>query len=116
MAALGGDGLLRPLAGALKDRDTALALIPLRTRQRPGPRARRAQGADRGGRDGRERAASGSSTWPSVDGTPFLGIASFGFDTDANRIANEAKLVKGDAVYAYAALRALLAWKPARFA
>ena len=48
-----------------------------------------------------------------VDGTPFMGIASFGFDSDANRIANEAKLVKGNAVYLYAALRALAAWKPA---
>ena len=48
-----------------------------------------------------------------VDGTPFVGIASFGFDSDANRIANEAKLVKGNAVYLYAALRALAAWKPA---
>ena len=44
-----------------------------------------------------------------VDGTPFLGIASFGFDSDANRIANEAKLVRGNAVYLYAALRALAA-------
>ena len=50
-----------------------------------------------------------------VDGTPFMGIASFGFDSDANRIANEAKLVKGNAVYLYAALRALAAWKPATF-
>jgi diacylglycerol kinase family enzyme len=50
-----------------------------------------------------------------VDGTPFLGIASFGFDSDANRIANEAKLVRGNAVYLYAALRALAAWKPAAF-
>jgi diacylglycerol kinase family enzyme len=50
-----------------------------------------------------------------VDGVPYLGIASFGFDSDANRIANEARLVKGDAVYLYAALRALAAWKPARF-
>jgi len=50
-----------------------------------------------------------------VDGAPFLGIASFGFDSDANRIANEAKLVKGNAVYLYAALRALAAWKPAAF-
>ena len=33
-----------------------------------------------------------------------MGIASFGFDSDANRIANEAKLVKGNAVYLYAAL------------
>jgi diacylglycerol kinase family enzyme len=51
----------------------------------------------------------------SVEGTPYMGIASFGFDSDANRIANEAKLIKGDAVYIYAALRALAAWKPAGF-
>src|SRR6185436_4555277 len=50
-----------------------------------------------------------------VEGTPYMGVASFGFDSDANRIANEAKLVKGDAVYVYAALRALAGWKPARF-
>jgi diacylglycerol kinase family enzyme len=45
----------------------------------------------------------------------FVGIASFGFDSEANRIANEAKLVRGNAVYLYAALRALAAWKPAAF-
>ena len=50
-----------------------------------------------------------------VNGRRFLGIASCGFDSDANRIANEARLVKGNLVYAYAALRALAAWKPARF-
>ena len=50
----------------------------------------------------------------SVGDSPFLGIASFGFDSDANRIANEAKWVRGNAVYLYAALRALAAWKPAR--
>jgi diacylglycerol kinase family enzyme len=44
-----------------------------------------------------------------------MGIASFGFDSDANRIANEARLVRGNAVYLYAALRALAAWKPATF-
>jgi YegS/Rv2252/BmrU family lipid kinase len=50
-----------------------------------------------------------------VNGGRFLCIASLGFDSDANRIANEAKLVRGNLVYAYAALRALAAWKPARF-
>jgi YegS/Rv2252/BmrU family lipid kinase len=45
----------------------------------------------------------------------FLCIASFGFDSEANRIANEAKIIRGQLVYAYAALRALAAWKPARF-
>jgi YegS/Rv2252/BmrU family lipid kinase len=50
-----------------------------------------------------------------VDGKRFLGIASCGFDSDANRIANETKWIKGRLVYAYAALRALAAWKPATF-
>lgn len=45
----------------------------------------------------------------------FLCIASCGFDSDANRIANEARWVRGPLVYAYAALRALAVWKPARF-
>src|SRR3954454_12462459 len=50
-----------------------------------------------------------------VNGRRFLGIASCGFDSDANRIANEARFIKGNLVYVYAALRALAAWKPARF-
>jgi YegS/Rv2252/BmrU family lipid kinase len=45
----------------------------------------------------------------------FLCIASCGFDSDANRIANEARFIRGSAVYAYAALRALAGWKPATF-
>jgi YegS/Rv2252/BmrU family lipid kinase len=49
-----------------------------------------------------------------VNGKPFLGIASVGFDSEANRIANESRL-GGNLVYAYAALRALAAWRPARF-
>ena len=45
----------------------------------------------------------------------FIGIASLGFDSDANRIANEAPARLGALVYVYGALRALIAWKPARF-
>ncbi|HTD10035.1 MAG TPA: diacylglycerol kinase family protein [Solirubrobacteraceae bacterium] len=45
----------------------------------------------------------------------FVGIASVGFDSDANRIANEAPAWLGGLVYAYGALRALAAWRPARF-
>jgi YegS/Rv2252/BmrU family lipid kinase len=48
-------------------------------------------------------------------GRTFIGIASCGFDSEANRIANETKVVRGNLVYAYGALRALSAWKPARF-
>jgi YegS/Rv2252/BmrU family lipid kinase len=48
-------------------------------------------------------------------GRAFIGIASVGFDSDANRIANEAPSWLGGQVYAYAALRALISWKPATF-
>jgi YegS/Rv2252/BmrU family lipid kinase len=47
--------------------------------------------------------------------TAFIGIASLGFDSDANRIANEAPARLGALVYVYGALRALIAWKPATF-
>lgn len=50
-----------------------------------------------------------------VGGRAFVGIASVGFDSEANRIANEAPPRLGNLVYAYGALRALLAWKPVRF-
>jgi len=52
---------------------------------------------------------------PGGRGRTFVGIASVGFDSDANRIANEAPPWLGGLVYAYGALRALLAWRPARF-
>jgi len=51
----------------------------------------------------------------SGDPRAFVGIASVGFDSEANRVANEAPSWLGGAVYLYGALRALLAWKPARF-
>jgi YegS/Rv2252/BmrU family lipid kinase len=47
---------------------------------------------------------------------PYIGVASLGFDSDANRIANEAPARLGQLVYVYGALRALAAWKPAEFA
>ena len=56
-----------------------------------------------------------SSTAAQSIGRAFVGIASAGFDSDANRIANEAPPWLGGVVYAYAALRALVAWRPARF-
>jgi YegS/Rv2252/BmrU family lipid kinase len=50
-----------------------------------------------------------------VNGRAFVGIASAGFDSDANRIANEAPAWLGNLVYAYGAMRALASWRPAHF-
>jgi YegS/Rv2252/BmrU family lipid kinase len=50
-----------------------------------------------------------------VNSRTFISIASCGFDSDANRIANETRIVRGNLVYAYGALRALAGWRPAQF-
>jgi YegS/Rv2252/BmrU family lipid kinase len=50
-----------------------------------------------------------------VGSAAFVGIASAGFDSDANRIANEAPPRLGNLVYAYGALRALISWRAASF-
>ncbi len=60
-------------------------------------------------------ALGGEDRGPEAAGRAFVGIASVGFDSDANRIANEAPSWLGNLVYAYGALRALLSWRPARF-
>ena len=114
VAALSGDGLLRPLAGALKGTPAALAVIPCGR----GNDLARVLGIPTDPTAAAELAVQGPEKLidvANVDGTPYVGIASLGFDSDANRIANEAKLVRGNAVYLYAALRALAAWKPAKF-
>lgn len=114
IATLGGDGLVRPVAGVLRDSPAALAVLPggrgndfARVLGLPGEPAAAARTAV----EGVERLVDVAE----VDGVPYIGIASLGFDSDANRIANEAKLVRGNLVYVYAALRATLAWKLATF-
>src|SRR5207245_1309255 len=67
--------------------------------------------AARGAVEGEERAIDVAE----VNGISYVGIASCGFDSEANRLANEAKLIRGNLVYVYAALRALAAWKHATF-
>jgi YegS/Rv2252/BmrU family lipid kinase len=114
VAALSGDGMLRPLATALKGTGSALAIIPCGR----GNDLARVLGIPTDPVEAVRVAVEGPEKLldvANVDGTPFVGIASFGFDSDANRIANDAKLVRGTAVYLYAALRALAAWKPAGF-
>jgi YegS/Rv2252/BmrU family lipid kinase len=114
VAALSGDGLLRPLAGTLKGTPAALAVIPCGR----GNDLARVLGIPTDPTEAAELAVRGPEKLidvANVDGTPYVGIASLGFDSEANRIANDAKLIRGNAVYLYAALRALAAWKPAAF-
>lgn len=112
--ALGGDGLVGAVAGALAGTSGVVGVLP-------------------GGRGNDFARALGIPLEPAaacdvlatgveqpldlgeVDGRTFIGIASCGFDSEANRIANETKVVRGNLVYAYGALRALAGWKPATF-
>jgi len=113
-AALGGDGLVGAVAGALRGGDGVLGVVP-------GGRGNdfaRVVGIPVDPAGAVEVLATGVERpvdLAEVDGRGFLCIASCGFDSDANRIANEAKLVRGNLVYLYAALRALAAWHPATF-
>jgi YegS/Rv2252/BmrU family lipid kinase len=113
VVALGGDGLVGVLAGAVHEigplgvlpggrgNDFARTIkIPQDIEQACGVLA-----------EGNERQIDLGE----ANGRLFVCIASVGYDSEANRIANEAKLIRGNLVYLYAALRALVAWKPARF-
>ncbi len=50
-----------------------------------------------------------------ADGHPFLGIASLGFDSEANALANRAPRRLGRGIYVYGALGAVARWAPATF-
>src|SRR4051794_21015495 len=112
--AVGGDGLVGTLAGALDERRGALAIIPAGR----GNDFARVLGIPTDPVDAARLAAQGEEKLfdvGRVDGKGFVGIASYGFDSECNRVANEAKLLRGNLVYAYSALRVLATWKPARF-
>jgi YegS/Rv2252/BmrU family lipid kinase len=111
---MSGDGLIGQVGGALAGSGAPLGIVPAgrgndlaRVLEIP---AEVVQAVDVLA-DGRTRSIDVGE----VNGSRFLGIASCGFDSDANRIANETRFVRGRLVYAYAALRALAAWKPANF-
>jgi YegS/Rv2252/BmrU family lipid kinase len=111
---MSGDGLIGAIGGAMAGSNSPLGLIPA-GRGNDLARALGVPTDPAGAVDCLYRGNVRSIDVGEANGERFLGIASFGFDSDANRIANEAKLVKGKLVYAYAALRALAGWKPARF-
>jgi YegS/Rv2252/BmrU family lipid kinase len=112
---LSGDGLIGAVAGALRDLpDAVLGVLP-------GGRGNdfaRVTGIPLDPEAACEVIATGVPSpvdVGEVDGRTFIGIASLGFDSDANRIANAAPARLGQLVYVYGALRALAAWRPAAF-
>ncbi len=113
VVALGGDGLVGTLAGALHG-SAALGVLP-GGRGNDFARAigipQDIPGACRVLLDGVRKALDLGE----ANGKSFACIASMGYDSEANRIANEARLVRGNLVYAYAAIRALMAWRTAHF-
>jgi YegS/Rv2252/BmrU family lipid kinase len=111
---MSGDGLIGQIGGALAGSDVAMGVIP-------GGRGNdfaRVMGIPTDPNEAVGLLAAGSERVidvGEVNSKRFLCIASCGFDSDANRIANEARFVKGRLVYAYAALRVLATWRPATF-
>src|SRR5918999_6418974 len=113
-AALGGDGLLGAVAGELRGTDGVLGVLPggrgndFARKLGIGPDPERACDVLAGGR---ER----SIDIALAGGRTYLGIASAGFDSDVQDIANGTRVPLGELVYVYATLRALRRWRHARW-
>lgn len=112
--AFGGDGLIGAVADALRGSPGLLGVLP-------GGRGNdfaRALGMPLDPRAACDVLATGTTRaldLGEVNGRTFFGIASCGIDADANRIANRTRLIRGNLVYSYAALRALAQWRTATF-
>jgi YegS/Rv2252/BmrU family lipid kinase len=111
---ISGDGLLGAVGGAMAGSETPLGIVP----GGRGNDLARVLGIPGDPAEAVAVIAAGESRRIDVgeaNGKRFLGIVSIGFDSEANRLANETNLLRGNLVYAYAALRTLLGWKPGRF-
>jgi YegS/Rv2252/BmrU family lipid kinase len=109
-----GDGLLGTIGGAMAGSEAPLGLIPTGR----GNDLARALGIPTDPEaavatvlEGRSRAIDVGE----ANGKRFLGIASVGFDSECNRLANETHFLRGNSVYAYSMLRTLVGWRSARF-
>jgi len=111
---MSGDGLVGQVGGALAGSGAILGLLP-GGRGNDLARALGIPGELEGALDVLAAGNLREIDVGEANGKRFLCIASIGFDSEANRMANEAKLVRGNLVYAYAALRTLASWKPADF-
>jgi YegS/Rv2252/BmrU family lipid kinase len=113
-AAMGGDGLIGAVAGEACGSDALVAVLP---GGRGNDFARKLGIGDDPVAacellaDGRERRVDVAE----VGGRTYVGILSAGLDSDVNEIANGTRLPLGPLVYVYGTVRALSAWRPARW-
>jgi YegS/Rv2252/BmrU family lipid kinase len=111
---LSGDGLVGAVGGALAGSETPLGIVP----GGRGNDLARVLGIPTDPEATAEMLAAGRTRRidvGEVNDKRFLGIVSVGFDSEANRLANETHWLRGNLVYAYAGVRTLLGWRPARF-
>jgi YegS/Rv2252/BmrU family lipid kinase len=111
---ISGDGLIGAVGGAMAGSETPLGIVP----GGRGNDLARVLGIPDDPVAAVAVLAAGETRQIDVgeaNGKRFLGIVSVGFDSEANRLANETGFMRGNLVYAYAALRTLLTWKPGRF-
>jgi YegS/Rv2252/BmrU family lipid kinase len=111
---ISGDGLIGAIGGALAGSETSLGIVP----GGRGNDLARVLGIPSEPEAAVAMLAAGQTRRidvGEVNGRRFLGIVSVGFDSEANRLANETRWLRGNLVYAYAGVRTLVGWKPARF-
>ncbi len=111
---ISGDGLVGAVGGAMAGGETPLGIVPVGR----GNDLARVLGIPTDPEAAIEVVLAGHTRTIDIgeaNGEPFLGIASVGFDSDCNALANRTHWLRGNLVYAYSALRTLITWKPARF-
>ncbi|MGV1050138.1 MAG: diacylglycerol/lipid kinase family protein [Solirubrobacterales bacterium] len=111
---MSGDGLVGAVGGAMAGSEVPLGIIP----GGRGNDLARVLGIPDEPEGAVETILAGQSRRIDVgeaNGKRFLGIVSVGFDSEASRVANETRFLRGNLVYTYALVRTLIGWKPARF-
>jgi YegS/Rv2252/BmrU family lipid kinase len=114
VVAMGGDGIVGRVAGAVAAADGVLGVLP-------GGRGNdfcRAVGIPLSAVSACDVLTTGEERRVDLgdaDGVAFVGVASIGFDSDVQERVLESKLPLGQLVYLYGSLATVASWRPATF-